>query len=160
MQMGFFGGLTVAGLILLAALTGVVLVKMTTTNTQHDYASAPAMSSPFGSEAHAAIKPSGPPVIMSAPAMLTNPITGQTQYGRNCNGAVAEAKTIGVLPSYAKMNDATPHAGKDDENICSAVTQTAQWDIAYFSRCSDGGKSCPVLAHVTQQGQYVVFSRE
>ena len=160
MQMGFLGGLTVAGLILLAALTGVVLVKMTTANAHRGVADTQDISSPFGGEAHAAIEPASPPIIMSAPAMITNPITGQAQYGRNCNGAVAEAKTIGVLPGYAKMNETPPRSGSASENICSAVTQSAQWDIAYFSRCHDGGESCPVLARVTQQGQYVVFSRD
>jgi hypothetical protein len=160
MQMGFLGGLTVAGLILLAALTGVVLVKMTTASAHRGVADTQEMSSPFGGEAHAAVEPHNPPVVVSAPAMLTNPLTGQTQYGRNCNGAVAEAKTIGVLPGYAKMNETPPRVGQAGENICSAVTQSAQWDIAFYSRCRDGGESCPVLARVTQQGQYVVFSRE
>lgn len=148
MQMGFLGGLTVAGLILLAALTGVVFVKMTTNGMSRDMA------------AYAAVVPSAPPVVMSQPALVVNPLTGKSTFARNCNGAIAEAKTIGVLPEYAKMNGAVPRVGAGSESICSAQTQSAQWDVAYYSHCTDGGDSCHVLARVTQQGQYVVFQRD
>ena len=147
MQMGFLGGLTVAGLILLAALTGVVVVKMTSAGANRD------------STAYAAVVPAAPAVVTTAPALIVNPLTGRTQFARNCNGAVAEAKAIGVLPDYAKLNGSVPRKG-DSENICTAATQSAQWDVAFFSRCTDGGDVCPVLAHVTQEGQHVVFRRD
>ena len=147
MQMGFLGGLTVAGLIMLAALTGVVVVKMTTNGVSRDMS------------AYAAVAPAAPPIVTSQAALVVNPITGKSTFARNCNGAVAEAKTIGVLPEYAKMNTATPRAG-GHLNICAAQTQSARWDVAYFSNCPDGGEACHVLARVTQQGQYVVFQRD
>ena len=147
MQMGFLGGLTVAGLIMLAALTGVVFVKMTTNGAGRDMA------------AYAAVVPSAPPVVTSQPALVVNPLTGKSTFARNCNGAIAEAKAIGVLPEYAKIDSPTPRAG-GSQSICSAQTQSAQWDVAYFSNCPGGGDSCHVLARVTQQGQYVVFQRD
>lgn len=147
MQMGFLGGLTVAGLIMLAALTGVVFVKMTTNGAGHDMA------------AYAAVAPSQPPVVTSQPALVVNPLTGKPTFARNCNGAIAEAKTIGVLPEYAKISSPAPRTS-GGENVCSAQTQSAQWDVAYYSRCTDGGDSCHVLARVTQQGQFVVFKRD
>ncbi|MGQ0742173.1 MAG: hypothetical protein ACT4OG_07750 [Alphaproteobacteria bacterium] len=156
MQMGFVGGLTIAGLILLAALTGVVLVKMTTPGQQTAFAGYATSSPATGGAARAAPTP---PVITSAPALVLDPITGQSRYARNCNGAVAEAKAIGVLPDYAK-------AGGDQKRsataqvTCAATTQSARWDVTFFSRCADGGELCPVLAEVTQEGRHVVFHRE
>jgi len=147
MQMGFLGGLTVAGLIMLAALTGVVVVKMTTNGVSRDMS------------AYAAVVPATPPVVTLQPALIVNPITGKSTFARNCNGAIAEAKIIGVLPEYAKIDSAAPRLGAS-ENTCSAQTQSAQWDVAFFSRCKDDSDSCHVLARVTQQGQYVVFQRD
>ena len=160
MQMGFLGGLAVAGLILLAALAGFVMVKMTTASAHREIAADAPASSPFNGTAQAAIEPAASPVVTTAPAIITDPFTGTVQYGRNCNGAVAEAKSIGVLPAYAKMHGMDARPAGDRENVCSAETQSAMWDIAYFSRCRDGGDSCPVLARVTQEGQHVVFRRD
>jgi hypothetical protein len=132
----------VAAVMALAAAAGVMFVKVTDTGLRPQLQTAAAATEP-------------------AQLSLTGlSLNGEPQYFRNCAGALAEAKNIGVLPGFATLDAAPARLGSPGENICPAATQSFHYDIAYFSSCLDGSNSCPVLARVTQGGQYVVFRRD
>ena len=71
-----------------------------------------------------------------------------------CDGALAAAQTLGVLPSFAvRDGDATRPGGAQGRYICGAKTDAARYAITFDLACTHLGQgNCIVPVEVTQDG--------
>ncbi len=117
----------IAGLLLILAITGLAIVDLLSQ------------------------QPSPPPPAAVSPQALA--AARRQEDIALCDGALAAAQGLGVLPAFAvRDGDATRPGGVQGRYICNAKTDAAHYAIAFDLACPQLSAHCIVPFEVTQDG--------
>lgn len=81
---------------------------------------------------------------------------------RICRTALANAKTVGVVPANGRLIDPTPRpTDRQGRYVCDASTGKAEYSLAADVVCADVGKAqCISLYSIAQDDGAVLYQRQ
>ncbi|HVP85755.1 MAG TPA: hypothetical protein VMS78_13635 [Rhizomicrobium sp.] len=113
----------------------------------------------FGHRQHANVPDQTQVDEASPPENVQDAMNNPSQV---CTTALANAKSVGVLPGNGRLTDPDPRqTDQDNRYICDAATSKSKYSIAIDIVCDDVAKaSCVSIYNIAQDDGSVLYQRQ